>query len=239
MKETILKYWWAQVVMLSVFEILSICVELTSCVFWADLVFVLCAVTFLTIMISWVYLLRNRKWWQCIVSFLTSTIISAVYLLALGFTIMFYPHNDEFGKKHPIPEGLEYSIPSDYGKIAVAHADSLDTDSYLRIWNDHQGGMYKYDFYYGALPAGDIYLKCFEVTENKPLSADSILQATMVSIENSSTFAQIVSKQPFTIFEGDWGEYYAARIEVWHKDAATRQEQKLYEKIYRVEGWMR
>lgn len=87
--------------------------------------------------------------------------------------------------------------------------------------------------------AGDIYLKCFEVTENKPLSADSILQATMVSIENSSTFAQIVSKQSFTIFEGDWNEYYAARIEVWHKDAATRQEQKLYEKIYRVEGWMR
>ena len=152
---------------------------------------------------------------------------------------MFYPHNDEFGKKHPIPEGLEYSIPSDYVKSAVAHADSLDTDSYLRIWNDHQGGMYKYDFYYGALPAGDIYLKCFEVTENKQLSADSILQATMVSIENSSTFAQIVCKQPFTIFEGDWGEYYAARIEVWHRDAATLQEQKLYEKIYRVEGWMR
>lgn len=49
MKETILKYWWVQVVMLSVFEIMSICVELTSCVFWADLVFALCALTFLTI----------------------------------------------------------------------------------------------------------------------------------------------------------------------------------------------
>lgn len=46
-------------------------------------------------------------------------------------------------------------------------------------------------------------------------------------------------QQEFTIYEGDWGDYYAARIEVWHKDAQTGMERKLMEKVYRVEGWMR
>ena len=35
------------------------------------------------------------------------------------------------------------------------------------------------------------------------------------------------------------GDYYAARIEVWHRNAETKQEMKLLEKVYRVEGWMR
>ena len=35
------------------------------------------------------------------------------------------------------------------------------------------------------------------------------------------------------------GIYYAAKIEVWHKDAKTGRETKLMEKVYRVEGWMR
>ena len=118
-------------------------------------------------------------------------------------------------------------------------ADSLNTDSYLQIQNDYQGGIYLYDFYYGALPAGEIYLKCYEVTENLPLSEERILEASKVSIERSTSFTQLVSKQKFTIFEGEWGDYYAARIEVWHRNADTQQEQKLYEKVYRVEGWMR
>lgn len=41
------------------------------------------------------------------------------------------------------------------------------------------------------------------------------------------------------IYEGDWDDYYAARIEVWFKNAETNQESKLLEKVYRVEGWMR
>lgn len=38
---------------------------------------------------------------------------------------------------------------------------------------------------------------------------------------------RLISRKRFTIYEGDWGDYYAARIEVWHKDAATGEETKL------------
>ncbi len=53
------------------------------------------------------------------------------------------------------------------------------------------------------------------------------------------SFSKIVDKQKFTIYEGDWGDYYAVRVEVWHRDASTKNETKLLEKIYHMEGWMR
>lgn len=185
------------------------------------------------------YLLKSRKWWQFVGSFLISLIITSISALVSLFLVMYYPLNDPFGEKHPIPQGMEVCIPVDMESHEKPVADSLDTDSYLQIRNDFQGGIYLYDFYYRALPAGEIYLKCYEVTENIPLSADRIIEESKVSTEGTSSFAQLVSRKRFTIHEGDWGNYYAARIEVWHKDAATGEETKLCEKTYRVEGWMR
>ena len=96
-----------------------------------------------------------------------------------------------------------------------------------------------YDFYYSALPEGDIYLRCFEATKNIPLSEGSIMDESRVSRSATESFTQLVNKKRFTIYEGDWEDYYAARIEVWHKDASTQKETKLLEKVYRVDGWMR
>ena len=122
---------------------------------------------------------------------------------------------------------------------AEAKIDVKDRNSYLQIWDGCQGGIYLYDFYYPSLPKGTVYLKCFEVTENDPLSAGRVKGASSVAHEATKSFSKIVDKQEFTIFEGDWGEYYAVRVEVWHCDASTKKETKLLEKIYRMEGWMR
>jgi len=43
----------------------------------------------------------------------------------------------------------------------------------------------------------------------------------------------------FTVYEGDWGDYYAVRVEVWHHDTSTGSEHKVNEKIYRMQGWQR
>ena len=51
-------------------------------------------------------------------------------------------------------------------------------------------------------------------------------------------FSQLVKDKEFTIFEGDWGDCYAARIEVWFKDKQGHK-RKLSEKVYSVQGWMR
>lgn len=161
-------------------------------------------------------------------------------LIILALVMIFYTKAspDNFGKNHPIPDGLEYNLPVT-GKSHKAPVDTLDSNSCLVLWNDIQGGVYKYDFYYGPLPAGDIFLKCFEATENIPLSVKEIQERSKVQIDSTASFTQLVNKQQFSIYEGDWEDYYAARIEVWFRDAATNQERKLVEKIYRVEGWMR
>ena len=108
----------------------------------------------------------------------------------------------------------------------------------MQIWNDFQGGSHKYDFYYACLEPGKVYLRCYEVTSNTPLSEDRLIEQSRVKISPKRQFGKIVNKLSFTIYEGDWDDYYAARIEVWFKNSETNKESKLMEKVYRVEGWM-
>ena len=149
------------------------------------------------------------------------------------------PDADDFGRKHKIPDGLVYHLPLEPFSDDKVLIDSLDQETYLQVWPGFQGGIYKYDFYYPSLPAGDIFLRCYEVTENIPLSVDSLERHSLVPVDPTNSFSKLVSQNEFTIYEGDWGDYYAARIEVWFRDSVSKQERKLCEKIYRVEGWMR
>lgn len=239
MKQFILKYWWALIVALLTFAVIFDVLILTSYDILLTIVLGIMLLLCVGIVISWVLLIKNKKWRESIVSFISSMVIIIAFTFISAIMALYGPLTDNFGKNHSIPEGQDYSIPYEMEFRQMESADSLNIDSYLQIQNDIQGGMYLYDFYYGALPAGEIYLKCYEVTENLPLSEERILEASKVSIEHSTSFNQLVSKQKFTIYEGEWGDYYAARIEVWHRDADTQQEQKLCEKVYRVEGWMR
>ena len=238
MKKIMLKYWWALIVALLTFAVIFDLLILTSYDILLTIVLGIMLLLCVGIVISWVLLIKSKKWCESILSFISSVIVIVAFYSSLPL-LLYGPLTDDFGKNHSIPEGQDYSIPFDMESREMESADSLNTDTYLQIQNDYQGGIYQYDFYYGALPEGEIYLKCYEVTENLPLSEERILEESKVSIERSTSFTQLVSKQRFTIFEGEWGDYYAARIEVWHRDADTQQEQKLCEKVYRVEGWMR
>ena len=100
---------------------------------------------------------------------------------------------------------------------------------------------YDWDFYYPALPDGILYLRLFEVTKNEPLSYEQIKKETKTYVSNHTAFGHIEHNQGkgFTIYEGDFERYYAARVEVWHRDTLKHQERKLVEKIYRVDGYNR
>ena len=76
-------------------------------------------------------------------------------------------------------------------------------------------------------------------SSNLPLSEDSIPVRSKVTIDSTIAFSQLVHNKSFTIYEGDWDDYYAARIEVWFQNKETKEECKLLEKVYRVDGWMR
>ena len=176
-----------------------------------------------------------KYWWL----FLIACIICVgVYFAAVGILSFASSQPDAFGKDHPIPEGMAYNIPLSENTPEPA-IDSLSKDSYLQLWNGFQGGLYEYSLYYPALPDGEVYLRCYEATENIELSASRLREASTVEVKDHTGFGWVAQKQMFTIYEGDWEDYYAARIEVWHKDASTGEETKLLEKTYRVEGWMR
>ncbi len=114
--------------------------------------------------------------------------------------------------------------------------------------------MYEYTLHWPSLKDGVVYLQCFEATQNVKLSSDMVKSNTEIQVSGHNRFGQIgicqktdksqaLSVDPtharkFTIYEGDWGDYYAVRVEVWHNPTHGRKH-KLMDKTYRMEGWMR
>lgn len=220
----------------------------------------LCCLTILTLPVQFpifAILLIKKKWWRAVGAFFAGIVsflgVAAIPALFLGMFFNSLP--DDFGKEHPIPEGLEYNMPlgciteegdtvdsgeSEFlGWVKVQPViDSTDTASWLQIWHGMQGGIYEYSLFWPALEDGEVYLRCFEVTQNVELSAKQIKRRTARQVSGHQEFGQIVDQQDFTIYEGDWEEHYAVRVEVWHKPIHGKPH-KLMQKVYRMEGWMR
>lgn len=243
MKRVFLKYWWVGFPILLGGMLILLAYSFTKVPSLLEKIAVtLVNLSILGLIISWVILLFRKKWIECLLSVVLSVAIVCVLWFPLVIAAM--TGSDGFGKKHPIPDGLEYYLPiertmDDYNKntFPSVNVDSLNSTSFLQVWG--QFGSYYYDFYYNAIPAGEIFLRCFEVTDNIPLSEDSLPKETTVQVELTYSFSKLVEKKRFTINEGDYHDYYAARFEVWHRNATTGDETKLLEKIYRVEGYMR
>lgn len=87
---------------------------------------------------------------------------------------------------------------------------------------------------------GWIYLKAFEITRNEPLFADRLKTETTEWLGwSDDPEEQFLSETHFTIYEGDWGQYYGARFEVWFKPENGGGERKLLERNFKIDGWMR
>ncbi|MBR4130578.1 MAG: hypothetical protein IKU02_06615 [Bacteroidaceae bacterium] len=190
---------------------------------------------FLLYIIATLFLLHRDK----IVQFCFAVAVGFILFLFDGFIgLALQSAPTCFAMEHSVPEGLPHYTPKAEKTDLSEDVDSLDETTYLQVRNSFQGGIYEYSFYYPKLPEGIIYLKCYEVTENLPLSESRLARASCQQTNGTDHFACLVDGKQFTIYEGDWGKYYAARIEVWFMDKKGN-ERKLLEKIYAVEGWMR
>ncbi len=236
MKNFVLKYWWVLPLLLALMMVLLMLLFTTIPSILETIVGCMLLLVIVFLPVSWVILLLNKQWLKFLLSIIMSVLI--VCILWFPFIMMAMTGPDGFGKQHPIPDGLEYNVPHAWDSNTKVVVDKYMSDTYLQIY-EGVGGAYSYDFYYPPLPAGEIFLKCYEVTKNIPLSEDTLPESTKEFFETTESFTQLVDKKKFIIYEGDWGDYYAARIEVWYKNAFTKKERKLMDKIYRVEGWMR
>lgn len=201
-----------------------------------------------------IYGLVRRKSQQLkrfIIPFAINNLVFMLILLVSLPSILesvFCPPPDPFGKQHPIPEGFAYNEPirafTATRDPVEGPVDSTDESTHLQVWEDGQGGLYKYNFYAKNLPAGKIWLKAYEATEDIPLRdkhgfRTGNVRYSEIEINGCDHFERVVEKQKFMIQDGDWGDYYAVRVEVWFKDSKTRKKRKLMEKVYRMQGWMR
>ncbi|MCF7789597.1 MAG: hypothetical protein K9N47_25965 [Prosthecobacter sp.] len=110
----------------------------------------------------------------------------------------------------------------------------------IELRKSFQGGLYNAQIRCNPGAPGRIYLKAFEITQNDRLSEDRLAAATNEWVGGSEDpTEQFFSETHFTIYEGDWGQYYGARFEVWFDPDDHSGERKLLERNFKIEGWMR
>jgi energy-coupling factor transporter transmembrane protein EcfT len=182
---------------------------------------------------------------QFLKSFLT------LCVLGLGALVFFYASIALFWKTQSMPDGYadKLTIPKDI-KIYLPSDTTFsvgDTIPNFQLYNSFQPGLYSYSLWTKKIEKGYCYLKAFEIIHNDPLSVDRLKARSRIDVFNPSDTLKRFdmendnnnSENIFTIYEGDWDKPYAARFEVWFVPANGGQEQKLVEKNFKIEGWMR
>ena len=160
---------------------------------------------------------------------------------------------DNFGKRHPIPEGMEYE-ETIVEKGWYSHNrtqqewDSVITERKFLLTGGH--GIYRYMAYLPPMDEeGDIYLKMYEATTNLPLSEKVVKNRSNIHIlpsdtaiiyqmKENSSWSEDMS-EALIIDEGSWEDYYAARTELWFRPTNGGEERLVYSKIFRIEGYSR
>jgi hypothetical protein len=91
-----------------------------------------------------------------------------------------------------------------------------------------QGGIYNAAVRCNPGEPGRVFLKAFEITRNHPLSVEKLRAATNEWVGWSEDPDELfLSESHFTIYEGDWEQYYGARFEVWFEPDKGGEARKL------------
>ena len=106
--------------------------------------------------------------------------------------------------------------------------------------NGMQPGIYNLTLRVNPGEPGVTYLKVFEVTKGTRLSEDRLYGRSNERIGwSADPDEKFLYENEFTIYEGDWGKPYAARIEAWFRPDSGKPERKLIERVCKIEGWQR
>jgi hypothetical protein len=204
----------------------------------------ICIIALLLLLISGIFLLWQKKWLRSILPlgiFIVS-ICATVFFFAAAFILKGITDSNGFGKGLTIPDSIQISDP-----VRILN-DNIRPDSILQLkranpdfelYSSFQPGLYEYDFWVGKIEKGKIYLKVFEITKGTALSANRLPVTTAVEVFNpTDSVVRYSTQNYFTIYEGDWGDPYAARFEVWFMPAEGSAHRQLFSKNYKIEGWM-
>ena len=132
----------------------------------------------------------------------------------------------------PTPATIASILPPS----AILHGEALD----IFLKDGMQGGIYSVRILANPGEPGLVYLKAFEVTNGTPLSQGRLPGTSSLRLGWSDNPGELYSgTTEITIYEGNWGQFYAARFELWFKPDSGAPERKLAEKVFRIQGWQR
>jgi energy-coupling factor transporter transmembrane protein EcfT len=223
-----------------------VCVFIAFLCFWGlsipnrYILYTCCFLPFIFLLITFILgIIRivKKDYLKGILQILSTVILAVLTYGYFSFALMFYPY-DFFAEGLKIPDNIKFEKPLKLNDTK----DKINTNQQDFILYDYfQSGIYKYDLFLNKIEKGKVYLKIFEITKNQKLSERSIKEESQIEVENKTDeLKRFELKDEFTIFEGDWGQFYGARIEVWFKpDDINKPERKLMIKNYIVQGWMR
>ena len=151
---------------------------------------------------------------------------------AAGFSAVLSDFYAELKKVDALKDesGIEAILPEPKPYVPPVKSD-------FKLVNGMQGGIYHYQAVVNPGEDGEVYLRAYEVTKGTRLSADRMKLRTTEKVTGKGEQVIGIGKE-FTIYEGDWGQYYAARLEIWFVPANGGKPRKLKEKLFRVQGWM-
>lgn len=223
--------------------------------FWLDL-----AAFFWIIFIGAVHLF-HRQWKQgfvVLLSLVGAVLIVILYLILNFFLSFVLPSEDYFAARLSLPPGVELaeSLASEDSAFPpkIKESDESDSsieeplskpkpneDTRLILRNGLQPGIYIAQYQFNPGEPGTVYLKAYEITNNFRLSKYELKKRSQAFLNGSQEPETICDARSseFTIYEGDWGDDYAARFEVWFQPQQGGHERKILEKNYKIQGWMR
>ena len=92
------------------------------------------------------------------------------------------------------------------------------------------GGYYDAEVWCNPSESGLIYLRAYEITKAQRLFKRRLRESSESVGWSRDPQELFFAKFNFKIYEGDWGQYYGARFEVWFEPDSGQPERKLFEK---------
>ena len=190
-----------------------------------DLSLIVFLVNIIGTIISSIVQIVIRKWY-----FIFPQLGLAAFLFYYVGIIMTYSPPDYYGAHKVIPENIDFSNPLD----SVPTNEEFKEHDFVLI-NNFQPGLYIYQTDHRPTETGYFYVKAFEINTNDRLSGERMKVRSKVIVDN---LEPQFWKGEFTVYEGDWGDKYGSRMELWYQPS-NGQEYKVEERNYIVEGWQR
>ena len=107
------------------------------------------------------------------------------------------------------------------------------------LYDGAQGGIYFMEILSNPGEPGLLYLKANEITTGTKLSETRLPHNTARIFGSSNPDELFKAQLHFKIYEGNWGQYYGAHIELWFIPDSGGAERKIFENDYKIEGWTR